>query len=152
VVNEQTAGFGAELRRRRDTAGLSLSALAARGHYSKGHLSRVENGHSRPDRAVAEACDRALGTSGGPAALLPDARPGATIGLSGLPAVTRHFVGRVSELACIRAALLDQDSGAAACVLHGMAGVGKTALALRAARDVEAEFPDGCLFFDLNGD
>src|SRR5260370_10226871 len=33
-----------------------------------------------------------------------------------------------------------------------MQGVGKPALALRAAWDVEAQFPDGCLFFDLNGD
>ncbi len=148
---ELTAGFGGELRRRREAAGLSLARLATRVHCSKSHLSKVENGHARPDRAFAEACDAALGASGALTALLTDARRRGTIGFSGLPAATRYFVGRVGELTRIGAALLDRDSGATACVLHGMAGVGKTALALRAAWDVEAQFPDGCLFFDLNG-
>jgi transcriptional regulator with XRE-family HTH domain len=152
TMSEQTAGFGAELRRRRKNAGLSLARLATRVHYSKSHLSKVENGHARADRAFAEACEKALGASGTLIALVTDAGPRGAIGLSGLPTVTQHFVGRVSELARIGAALLDRDSGATACVLHGMAGVGKTALALRVARDVEAQFSDGCLFFDLNGD
>ncbi len=151
-MREPTAGFGQELRRRRESAGLSLARLATRIHYSKSHLSKVENGHARPDRAFAEACDEALGASGALTALLTDARPRGTIGFSGLPTATRYFVDRVSELTRIGAALLDRDCGAITCVLHGMPGVGKTALALRAAWDVEAQFPDGCLFFDLNGD
>ncbi|MBV9445874.1 MAG: tetratricopeptide repeat protein [Streptosporangiaceae bacterium] len=152
-MSEPPKGFGEELRSRRQTAGLSLAELATRIHYSKSHLSKVENGHTRPDRVFAEACDTALGASGALIALLTDdARPRGIIRFSGLPAATRYFVGRVEELTRIGAALLDQNTGAAVCVLHGMAGVGKTALALRAAWDVEAQFPDGCLFFDLNAD
>lgn len=55
------------------------------------------------------------------------------------------------DLARIGAVLSGREPGAATCVLDGMAGVGKTALALRAAWDAEAGFPDGCLFFDLRG-
>lgn len=151
AMSEPTMGFGCELRHRRETAGLSLARLATRIHYSKSYLSKVENGHAKPNRSFAEACDAALGASGALTALLIDARPRETIGFSGLPMATRYFVGRAGELTRIRAALLDRDSGTT-CVLHGMAGVGKTTLALRAAWDVEAQFPDGCLFFDLNGD
>lgn len=151
-MSDPAAGFGCELRRRREIAGLTLDRLAARIRYSKSHLSKVENGHARPNRAFAEACDAALGASGALTALLADARPRGTIGFSGLPTATRYFVGREGELSRISAALLGRDSVTTTCVLHGMAGVGKTALALRAAWDVEAQFPDGCLFFDLNGD
>jgi transcriptional regulator with XRE-family HTH domain len=151
-MNERTAEFGGELRRRRQGAGLSQDGLASQIHYSKSHLSKVENGKTRPNRAFAETCDTALGASGALAALLADAGPRGTIGFSGLPPATRYFVGRASERARIGTALLDRDSGAAACVLHGMAGAGKTALALHAARDVQAQLPDGCLFLDLNSD
>lgn len=152
-MGEPMAGFGGELRRRREDAGLSLDKLAMRVPYSKSHLSKVETGGARADRALAEACDAALGTSGVLAALLADTvRSRGTSGFAGLPAVTRYFAGRADERARVGAALLEQHTGAAVCVLHGMAGVGKTALALRAAWDVEAQFPDGCLFFDLNSD
>ncbi|MFE5476312.1 NB-ARC domain-containing protein [Nocardia sp. NPDC056541] len=42
-------------------------------------------------------------------------------------------------------------AGSAVCVLSGLAGVGKTALAVRAARRLLPRFPDGCLFLDLHG-
>ena len=45
---EQGKSFGAELRRRRVAAGLSLAQLAARIHYSKGYLSKIETGHKPP--------------------------------------------------------------------------------------------------------
>ena len=35
--------FGAELKRRRLSAGMSLTGLAASVHFSKGYLNKVEN-------------------------------------------------------------------------------------------------------------
>jgi len=55
--------FGAELRRRRQEAGLSLSELATLVQYSKSHLSKVERG-KRPSLQLARACDRALDAQG----------------------------------------------------------------------------------------
>ncbi|MEV0339452.1 tetratricopeptide repeat protein [Nocardia sp. NPDC050713] len=37
-------------------------------------------------------------------------------------------------------------------VVRGMAGVGKTAVALRAAHELSSTFPDGCVYRDLGGD
>jgi len=56
--------FGIELRRRRTEAGLSLDDLARRVHYSKGHLSKVENAVKGPSEDLARLCDRALGCDG----------------------------------------------------------------------------------------
>jgi tetratricopeptide (TPR) repeat protein/DNA-binding SARP family transcriptional activator len=67
-----------------------------------------------------------------------------------VPAVARYFTGRVDELTRL---LMHDDAGVAVSVVNGMPGVGKTALVLRAARQmVEAgRFPDGALFLDLRG-
>src|SRR3954466_5345097 len=56
--------FGVELRRRRVEAGLSLEGLARRVHYSKGHLSKVENGVKGPGDDPPPFCDAALGCGG----------------------------------------------------------------------------------------
>ncbi len=125
---------------------MSLTALTARVHYSKSHLSKVENGHATANREFAVACDSVLGAGGALTALVAVPEP---VGFSGLPAVTSHFTGRDEELRRIDAVLV--DGPATVCVLDGMAGVGKTALALRAAWTAEAHFPDGCLFLDLRG-
>ncbi|MFS8101556.1 winged helix-turn-helix domain-containing protein [Lentzea alba] len=61
-----------------------------------------------------------------------------------LPAGVRNFVGRDPELA-----LLAKPS--AVTVVHGVGGVGKTALVLRWAREVREEFPDGDLYVNLRG-
>ncbi|MFI7063792.1 BTAD domain-containing putative transcriptional regulator [Kribbella sp. NPDC050124] len=68
------------------------------------------------------------------------------------PSAPPDFVGRAPELATIRTAL----SGAAALssrvvLINGIAGVGKTALALTAAHSLRAEYPDGQLYADLGG-
>lgn len=145
--------FGTELRRLREAAGLSLTALAEAVPTSKGHLSKIENGKANVSRDIATACDRALKAGGRLAAIItrsaePDRRP--ALGLVGLPAGTRHFVGRAGELARMTSVLVRQDE-IRVCVVHGMAGVGKTAAAIAAARSVIDDFPDGCLFFDLRG-
>ncbi|WP_239344513.1 tetratricopeptide repeat protein [Frankia sp. Cj3] len=73
-----------------------------------------------------------------------------------LPPATRFFTGRQQEIAELmsgaEAACHAAVAGASVVLsVHGMAGVGKTALALRVAHDLADRFPDGCLFLDLHG-
>ncbi|MEU3405267.1 BTAD domain-containing putative transcriptional regulator [Streptomyces sp. NPDC006670] len=64
-----------------------------------------------------------------------------------LPGVPGLFVGRERERAVLTAAF-PPDSVAVAAV-DGIAGVGKSALIVRAAQDLRERHPDGCLFVDL---
>jgi transcriptional regulator with XRE-family HTH domain len=54
-------GPGAQLRKARQAEGVSLSAVAARSHYTKGHLSNVESGRRSATPDVVLAYARALG-------------------------------------------------------------------------------------------
>jgi transcriptional regulator with XRE-family HTH domain/tetratricopeptide (TPR) repeat protein len=65
----QLMTFGAELRRMRMAAGLSLAELADRVHYSKGYLSKIETGRQPASADVAMRCDATLDASGELAAL-----------------------------------------------------------------------------------
>ncbi|WP_020667456.1 ATP-binding protein [Amycolatopsis nigrescens] len=150
--------FGAELRRLRQEAKLSLTELATRVHYSKGYLSKVETGMAGPNAALAALCDTEFGTGGTLTALLPTDAPrrqrraALVMMRSGLPAVTPHFADRADELEEIRAAVLREvEGGAAVCAVHGMAGVGKTTLVVRCAHRLQTHFTDGVLFLDLRG-
>jgi DNA-binding SARP family transcriptional activator/transcriptional regulator with XRE-family HTH domain len=71
-----------------------------------------------------------------------------------LPAAPRCFTGRASELARL-SALGEQDgsqaSGVVIAALTGMAGIGKTALAVHWAHQMADRFPDGQLFVNLCG-
>ncbi|MFJ3218273.1 BTAD domain-containing putative transcriptional regulator [Kitasatospora sp. NPDC086801] len=64
------------------------------------------------------------------------------------PAAPADFTGRAEELCWITAALA---SPGPRIVLHGMGGVGKSTLALRAAAAVADRFPDGILHAELRG-
>jgi hypothetical protein len=76
------------------------------------------------------------------------------VALRQLPPAVRHFVGRKEEVRILDR-LMTERSGTAASVListvHGMAGVGKTALAVHWAHRVADEFPDGQLYVNLRG-
>jgi DNA-binding SARP family transcriptional activator len=66
-----------------------------------------------------------------------------------LPAPPQLFTGRATELAD-----LDKIHDASTVVItaiDGMAGVGKTALAVQAAHQMVDRYPDGQLFIDLHG-
>ncbi|GLZ39094.1 XRE family transcriptional regulator [Actinokineospora sp. NBRC 105648] len=139
--------FGAELRRRRLAAQLSLDSFRVRVNYSKGYLSKIENGKVVPPREMAQLCDDAL-AAGGELVALVDDQPSA--GPHGLPAPPRHFVGRDRELGTLSSLLLSTGDLRVG-VVHGLAGAGKTALVLTAAALAEYDFPDGALFFDLRG-
>jgi tetratricopeptide (TPR) repeat protein len=76
--------------------------------------------------------------------------------LAQLPMDTAIFTGRTSELAHLLALideiLADRVGGAVViCAIDGMAGIGKTALAVHASHRLSDRFPDGCLFLDLHG-
>lgn len=71
-----------------------------------------------------------------------------------LPAAVPHFTGRAGELDALAALLGHAPEGRGTVVIsaiNGMAGIGKTALAVHAAHRLADRFPDGQLFIDLHG-
>ena len=76
-----------------------------------------------------------------------DARPGRAAAPDTLPPGPADFVGRHGELALLTA---EHGDSPRVAVLEGMPGVGKTALALHAARLVADQYPDGMLYLSLH--
>ncbi|MGW3283879.1 AfsR/SARP family transcriptional regulator [Streptomyces sp. NPDC001002] len=118
-------------------------------------------GAAHPDRAdeAAEpgtAAPYRPGTPAGPAPgdSAPD-RPRATVRPSQLPADLATFTGRRAELAQASALPADGDRASTAAsaivVIDGMAGAGKSTLAVHWAHRVAHRFPDGSLYVDLHG-
>ena len=71
-----------------------------------------------------------------------------------LPAAAQHFVGRHAEFDRLTRLPDETDAVAGTVVISaidGMAGIGKTALAVRVAHGLAEKFPDGQLFLDLHG-
>lgn len=69
-----------------------------------------------------------------------------------LPRDTRDFTGRTRELTLLREGLAGAGGYALPlAVLHGMPGIGKTALAVHAAHRLADAYPDGQLYVDLHG-
>jgi DNA-binding SARP family transcriptional activator len=69
-----------------------------------------------------------------------------------LPMRLPGFVGRSALVERVRAAVrAGVETGTAVCGLAGMAGVGKSALALHLAHELRDGFPDGQLYAELGG-
>jgi DNA-binding SARP family transcriptional activator len=66
-----------------------------------------------------------------------------------LPAPPQMFTGRATELADLEE--IHNASTVVITAIDGMAGVGKTALAVQAAHHMVDRYPDGQLFIDLHG-
>lgn len=80
--------------------------------------------------------------------------PAGSAATRALPRDLASFTGRKPELQwLLDAAAGGADAGGAVGIyaIAGMAGVGKTALALRAAHQIAGQFPDGQLYLDLRG-
>jgi DNA-binding SARP family transcriptional activator/tetratricopeptide (TPR) repeat protein len=80
-----------------------------------------------------------------------DYQPARPVVPAQLPAAPPRFVGRAAQLARMDATLSGPASPAAPIAIEGMAGVGKTALAMHWAHRVRDRFPDGQLYVDMCG-
>jgi tetratricopeptide (TPR) repeat protein/transcriptional regulator with XRE-family HTH domain len=72
----------------------------------------------------------------------------------GLPSEITHFTGRDGPMAELRGRIAEQASQGGVVTIYaidGMAGVGKTAFARRAAQEFAKSFPDGAIWVDLYG-
>jgi tetratricopeptide (TPR) repeat protein/transcriptional regulator with XRE-family HTH domain len=145
------------LRVWRERAMLTQEQLAAQAGLNVRTIRRLETGELRRPRSasirqLAEALglDAAeLSTLAHATATKPQGPRPMRMTPRQLPADVGTFVGRTRELAMLG------EMGAAATVvitaIDGMAGVGKTALAVHAAHQLASRFPDGDLFIDLHG-
>ncbi|MBB5867568.1 DNA-binding SARP family transcriptional activator/tetratricopeptide (TPR) repeat protein [Allocatelliglobosispora scoriae] len=135
--------------------------LAASGHQAAA-LDRYQAVRGRladelgvdPGAELSAARDEVLRP---PSPQLPPARapePAATVAPAQLPADLSTFIGRESELA-EALALHSGDTGAPTTVvigaIGGMAGIGKTTLAVHWAHRVAHRYPDGQLYVNLRG-
>lgn len=68
-----------------------------------------------------------------------------------LPRGVADFTGRSEEVERLVALATTGDRAERIVVIDGMAGVGKTSMAVHAAYQLSSEFPDGQIFIDLQG-
>ena len=68
-----------------------------------------------------------------------------------LPGPVQHFTGRTAEVAFLSGLLWHVPSAMVILAITGMAGLGKTALAVHWAHQVAERFPDGQLYVNLRG-
>jgi tetratricopeptide (TPR) repeat protein/DNA-binding XRE family transcriptional regulator len=173
TVAEPLLSFAGLLRQFRTEARLTQEELAQAAGLSPRSVSDLERGINRTARKdTAVLLADALSLTGqvrvlfvaaargrAPAAEVLAARPGGSAG-EAAAAVTRSlprdigsFTGREPELARLLGTLADvtADGGPPGiCVIDGMAGVGKTTLAVHAAHRLAGSFPDGQLFLPLH--
>jgi len=146
---------------RKDTAGLLAGAL---GLAEPVRTVFVAAARGRAPVAEVLTAMRAQAAPGAPGGAMPPGADGAPPGALGavprqLPAEAAFFAGREAELKQLDALLgqaagggPDEPGGAVVIsAVAGMAGVGKTALAVHWARNVASRFPDGQLYVNLRG-
>lgn len=68
-----------------------------------------------------------------------------------LPYDTAHFTGRADELRSLTTPRPATETALGIVAVDGMAGVGKTTVAVRLAHQLAHRYPDGQLFIDLHG-
>ncbi|HYF63504.1 MAG TPA: AAA family ATPase [Herpetosiphonaceae bacterium] len=132
------AGFGGQILVSQDTAGLLANALPPEisllnlGQHQLKHLARPE----QIFQASAPGLPQHF-----PALKTLTLRP------TNLPSPLTPFIGREQELAMITALL--RRPAVRLLALTGPAGIGKSRLALQAATNLLAEFPDGACWLSL---
>jgi tetratricopeptide (TPR) repeat protein/transcriptional regulator with XRE-family HTH domain len=166
VAEPPVVTLAALLRQLRSEAGLTQEELAEAARMSPRSISDLERGIARTARKrTAQLLADALHlTDAARAQFDAVARGRAVPGISGargeaavprmLPRDIASFTGRQNELQALAdAAIGGAESGGLVSIyaIGGMAGIGKTALAVHAAYQMLPQFPDGQLFADLRG-
>src|SRR5215472_10110766 len=115
--------------------------------YRETRSRLVDEQGTEPGTALAELHQRILMRDPDLAVMPPGQRPGRAAPADTLPPETAEFVGRRTELE-----QLTREFGTTPgiAIIEGMPGVGKTALAVRAARLVSGQYPDGMLYLNLH--
>ncbi|GIJ59399.1 ATP-binding protein [Virgisporangium aurantiacum] len=141
----------AQLASIKELSGLSLRALAGEAGLSSSSLSRYLTGRLVPPWEAVVALCRAVRRDPRPLRAIwveaSRAGPAPAPRRNDLPADLFDFTGR--EAAAARVEELLRAGGVVA--IDGMAGVGKTSLAVHVAHRLAAAYPDGGLYLDLHG-
>jgi transcriptional regulator with XRE-family HTH domain len=151
-------GFGALLRKYRLRAGQTQEELARRSGISARTISLLETGKRRAPRMVsARLMIDALQLPAEEGAALLAATHGTAPAASAfedlqrfLPYDVPDFTGRDAELQWLLTTVRHTNSPTVVAI-DGMAGVGKTILAVHAGHALAGMFPDGQYFLDLHG-
>jgi tetratricopeptide (TPR) repeat protein/transcriptional regulator with XRE-family HTH domain len=169
-VAESEPSFAGLLRRLRADARLTQEELAEAAGISPRSVSDLERGitrtaHKDTAMLLADALDlpesaRELFVAAArgkvrPAEVLAARQGGAfaAVATRGLPRDIASFTGRRAELAQLMATLTGAVAGGGVVGIHaidGMAGIGKTTLAVHAAHRLAGAFPDGQFFLPLH--
>jgi tetratricopeptide (TPR) repeat protein/DNA-binding SARP family transcriptional activator len=114
--------------------------------YRETRSRLIEEQGAEPGAALSDLHQRVLSRDPG-LAVRPPGRRLAQAAPDTLPPETAEFVGRGPELA-----LLTERTGGhpGIAIIEGMPGVGKTTLAIRAARSVADQYPDGTIYLNLH--
>ncbi len=107
----------------------------------------IEEQGTEPGPALSELHQRILHGDPQLAGRLADRRLGREPGPDTLPPETVEFVGRGEELGLLTGSRGDTPRVG---VIEGMPGVGKTALAIHAARVVAGQYPDGMFYLNFH--
>ena len=163
----QEFSFGEWIRKRRSILGLTQEAVAEQVGYSIAMIRKIEDGERRPSARAAALLaqaleipedqqdaflqvarqERAVDRLGPVEEAEPFPWQVASAPRSNLPLPASLFVGREADAA--RLTDLLQDPACRLVVLTGLAGIGKTRLALHVAQGQLDRFPQGVFFVSL---
>ncbi|GIF77431.1 AfsR/SARP family transcriptional regulator [Asanoa siamensis] len=158
--SHHNGSFGRMLRENRERLAMSRDALAERVGLSHLTVYAMESGHALPPpTSVGLLCD-AMWLTGDRRSRLEnaakaerDARPDDIfrVAPSDLPRDLPDFIGRTGEVMRLFDVLTAPRPATTVCAIDGMAGIGKSSLAVHVAHHVAHTYPDAVLFADLHG-